>query len=146
MPLDNLGEVLYGEASRQAAEVPCQYMEETVKCPYLSRWSEAECRIGDSMYAPSAFQVEEYCRTEGHTKCPFYRAHIRATGRAVDMTRSAVARRTFCVTRLIRHPGKRADINPPEGYCTNLAGLPGGLPAVRLIRRNLKCNAPFISL
>lgn len=79
----HLGEILYGEAHREAAGIVSPYMEENVKCPYLSRWTAAECRTGDEIYAPSAFQIEEYCRTEGHKKCPFYRKHERANGRAL---------------------------------------------------------------
>ncbi len=47
-------------------------MEEAMKCPHLRRWTVAACRIDEKLYVPSVFQLEEYCRTREHRKCPFF--------------------------------------------------------------------------
>ena len=41
------------------------------KCPYLSKLWPYKCRACTVLYAPSTFQLEEYCRNERHEKCPF---------------------------------------------------------------------------
>ncbi len=43
-----------------------------MKCPHLRRWTVAACRIDKKVYVPSVFQLEEYCRTGEHKKCPFF--------------------------------------------------------------------------
>jgi hypothetical protein len=47
-------------------------MEAIMKCPYLKRWLVATCMIEDKIYVPSIFQLQEYCKTKGHKKCPFF--------------------------------------------------------------------------
>lgn len=49
-------------------------MEEIMKCPHLKRWFVATCKIEEMnmIYVPSAFQLQEYCKTKGHKKCPFF--------------------------------------------------------------------------
>lgn len=47
-------------------------MEEIMKCPHLRRWTVAACRIDEKVYVPSVFQLEEYCKTREHKKCPFF--------------------------------------------------------------------------
>jgi len=43
-----------------------------MKCPQLNHWSVAACKILDEIYVPSEFQLQEYCRSKKHKKCPFY--------------------------------------------------------------------------
>lgn len=45
---------------------------ENGKCPHLIKWLTSICRAVDKHYTPSSFQVQEYCRTKNHLKCPFY--------------------------------------------------------------------------
>lgn len=43
-----------------------------MKCPHLIKWVISSCKALDRPYVPSLFELEEYCRTRGHRKCPFY--------------------------------------------------------------------------
>ena len=43
-----------------------------MKCPHLLKWSVWSCKALDKPYVPSLFELEEYCRTKEHRKCPFY--------------------------------------------------------------------------
>ena len=55
-----------------------------MECAHLDIWpipiSKAKipvCRkvvrsYGKSFYSPTIFQIQEYCRTGEHTRCPFY--------------------------------------------------------------------------
>ncbi|HUO76468.1 MAG TPA: hypothetical protein VMU21_02730 [Thermodesulfovibrionales bacterium] len=43
-----------------------------MKCPHLNRWIVATCKIDDRTYVPSVFQLDEYCKTGGHKRCPFF--------------------------------------------------------------------------
>ncbi len=47
-----------------------------MKCPHLKSWTIAACKIDEKMYVPSVFQLEEYCRTRAHKKCPFFVKNI----------------------------------------------------------------------
>ncbi|MBF0505410.1 MAG: hypothetical protein HQL09_01120 [Nitrospirae bacterium] len=42
-----------------------------LKCPYLTRWLIYTCQAGEDPYVPSLFQLEEYCKSKQHKKCPF---------------------------------------------------------------------------
>lgn len=42
------------------------------KCIYLDEDPEPKCRVFTEVYVPSDFQLDEYCRTKDHQKCPFY--------------------------------------------------------------------------
>lgn len=42
-----------------------------MECPHLIKWITFFCKAEDKVYAPSAFQINEYCRSAGHVKCPF---------------------------------------------------------------------------
>ncbi len=41
-------------------------------CPHLMKSVIPSCRAADEPYAPSPFQMTEYCRTRNHRKCPFF--------------------------------------------------------------------------
>ena len=43
-----------------------------MKCPHLLKWSISSCKALGKPYVPSLFELEEYCRTKEHRKCPFY--------------------------------------------------------------------------
>jgi hypothetical protein len=60
------------------AEISYPYMEAVMKCPHLRRWTVAACRIDEKVYVPSVFQLEEYCKTRGHRRCPFFVKHMNA--------------------------------------------------------------------
>jgi hypothetical protein len=47
-------------------------MEEAMKCPHLMKWVITSCKAPDKPYMPSLFELEEYCSTKDHRKCPFY--------------------------------------------------------------------------
>jgi hypothetical protein len=59
-------------------------MEDPMKCPHLNRWIVATCKIGERIYLPSVFQLEEYCRTKDHKKCPFLVRDARAKRETTD--------------------------------------------------------------
>jgi hypothetical protein len=42
------------------------------KCAYLADWMYKSCEATTNAYVPSQFQLEEYCSTGSHIKCPFY--------------------------------------------------------------------------
>jgi hypothetical protein len=44
-----------------------------MKCPYLMKWITYACKVKEKIYFPSAFQLQEYCKSKGHKKCPFLR-------------------------------------------------------------------------
>jgi len=43
-----------------------------MKCPHLRPWQVETCKIEQTLYVPSVFQLQEYCKTKGHEKCPFF--------------------------------------------------------------------------
>jgi hypothetical protein len=42
-----------------------------MKCPHLKKWLLFTCNATETLYLPSAFQIEEYCKRKEHRKCPF---------------------------------------------------------------------------
>lgn len=42
------------------------------KCPHLVSLTVCACKAGSQPYIPSLFELDEYCRTDRHTRCPFY--------------------------------------------------------------------------
>ena len=43
-----------------------------MKCPHLNKWVVFTCKATDTLYFPSAFQLEAYCKTKEHRRCPFF--------------------------------------------------------------------------
>jgi hypothetical protein len=47
-----------------------------VKCPFLieseARECTAECHATERSFEPSTFELEEYCATDRHRRCPLY--------------------------------------------------------------------------
>lgn len=43
-----------------------------MKCPHLVSHIVCSCKAGGRPYVPSLFELDEYCRTERHSRCPFY--------------------------------------------------------------------------
>ncbi len=43
-----------------------------MQCPHLLKWTVSACKAVERPYVPSLFELEEYCRTMDHRKCPFY--------------------------------------------------------------------------
>lgn len=41
-----------------------------VRCPHLVRWVAFRCRALPEPYAPTPFQLEEYCMGDRHRRCP----------------------------------------------------------------------------
>jgi hypothetical protein len=54
-----------------------------MKCPYLMKWLTFACKATKKPYSPSPFQLQEYCKTKSHKKCPFY---------ATDVSRDEIER------------------------------------------------------
>lgn len=58
-----------------------------MKCPSLEKWvilnqchaSWSQGSGKSSYYIPSIFQMEEYCKTRNHQKCPLYLDFISKT-------------------------------------------------------------------
>jgi hypothetical protein len=49
------------------------HLEEIMRCPHLGLWAVAACRIDETaVYVPSDFQIQEYCKSKCHKKCPFF--------------------------------------------------------------------------
>lgn len=46
--------------------------DDMMKCPHLVSLMVCSCKAGDRPYVPSLFELDEYCRTERHSRCPFY--------------------------------------------------------------------------
>jgi hypothetical protein len=53
-----------------------KYMERLMKCPHLIKWVVSACKAAEMSYVPSLFELEEYCKTKSHRKCPFYLKNI----------------------------------------------------------------------
>jgi len=43
-----------------------------MQCPHYIDDKSSRCIADDRLYAPSTFQIREYCSTDEHRKCPFY--------------------------------------------------------------------------
>lgn len=43
-----------------------------MRCPYLERWVVSVCKAVSNTYVPSNFELQEYCKTKSHKKCPFF--------------------------------------------------------------------------
>jgi len=43
-----------------------------IKCPHIMRLVSFFCRTDKEIYPPSFFQLNEYCMTKEHSKCPFF--------------------------------------------------------------------------
>ncbi|GAB4389392.1 MAG: hypothetical protein Kow0025_14490 [Thermodesulfovibrionales bacterium] len=41
-----------------------------MRCPHLVRWVAFRCRALPEPYAPTPFQLEEYCMGDRHRRCP----------------------------------------------------------------------------
>jgi len=67
-----MGEISAKGPGYGTAEIIYQYMEEIMKCPHLMKWVAPFCKALDRPYVPSQFELEEYCKTKEHRKCPFY--------------------------------------------------------------------------
>jgi hypothetical protein len=44
-------------------------------CPYLQH-NDNLCNAVEPQFSPSEFEVDEYCATEQHLRCPLYRDHL----------------------------------------------------------------------
>jgi hypothetical protein len=58
-----------------------------MKCLHLIKWLTFACKAKENLYFPSCFQLDEYCKTKDHKKCPFFRNM--STGREIDRLVSA---------------------------------------------------------
>ncbi|MBA4373950.1 MAG: hypothetical protein C0402_13960 [Thermodesulfovibrio sp.] len=43
-----------------------------MKCPHMVSFLVCSCKAGTRPYVPSLFELDEYCRTPRHSRCPFY--------------------------------------------------------------------------
>ncbi len=43
-----------------------------MRCPHLVKCVISACKATEISYVPSLFELEEYCKTKSHRKCPFY--------------------------------------------------------------------------
>lgn len=50
-----------------------------MKCQYLMKWVISSCNALDELYVPSLFELQEYCYSKDHRKCPFYLKSIIGT-------------------------------------------------------------------
>jgi hypothetical protein len=41
-----------------------------MRCPHLSGTHISSCAVEKVVYIPSLFELEEYCKTPRHKKCP----------------------------------------------------------------------------
>jgi len=53
-----------------------------MKCTHLVSLVVCSCKAGDRPYVPSLFELDEYCRTARHSRCPFYLGIQQMTGGA----------------------------------------------------------------
>jgi hypothetical protein len=47
--------------------------KQKVKCPHLLKWLPIACNADYKLYFPSLFQLQNYCDTKEHKKCPFFK-------------------------------------------------------------------------
>lgn len=52
-----------------------------MKCPHLMTFIFSLCRIERRFYAPSVFDLHEYCTNEDYIRCPLYRRKEQRTGK-----------------------------------------------------------------
>jgi hypothetical protein len=71
MPFDFMGEVTSGNKRDPKIKISDKYMEKNMKCPHLIKGVICSCEVLDNQYIPSLFELQEYCRTRHHRKCPF---------------------------------------------------------------------------
>ena len=43
-----------------------------MRCLFLDGRHAPNCSAGTKIYAPSSFELQEYCRSDRHKVCPFY--------------------------------------------------------------------------
>jgi hypothetical protein len=55
-----------------------------MKCPHLIKWVVSSCKAPEKTYIPSPFELEEYCMTKEHRKCPFYLRGVCSTSRIIE--------------------------------------------------------------
>jgi len=59
-----------------------------MRCPLLIRRFILACQAVDKPYLPSIFELQEYCRTKAHRKCPLYLRDV--IGRNTPETRLSI--------------------------------------------------------
>jgi hypothetical protein len=52
-------------------------------CNFLSDKHLLICTAGDGSFVPSAFEIEEYCKTKLHKICPIYCKHSCKNGSCI---------------------------------------------------------------
>ncbi|MHB8883333.1 MAG: hypothetical protein ACYC69_17720 [Thermodesulfovibrionales bacterium] len=62
-----------------------------MKCPHLITCSVAACKATGKPYVPSLFELDEYCRTHSHSRCPFYLRDITGGAEFMDVRSSVHA-------------------------------------------------------
>jgi hypothetical protein len=83
-----MGEVSDGRTGSKREEIFTKPAEAIMKCPHLIKRLIVSCKAFDAPYVPSLFEIQEYCRTKDHRKCPFYLRDI--IGRNTTETRLSV--------------------------------------------------------
>ncbi len=61
-----------------------------MKCPFLVGKNMYSCSASKEVYAPSAFEMEEYCKNTRFKLCPFYYMRITADARTVTSFENTV--------------------------------------------------------
>jgi hypothetical protein len=63
-----------GRVPRTGEDAPAtgRRKETMAKCAYLKKDHTELCMVGLRVYAPSGFELDEYCRQDRHRMCPFY--------------------------------------------------------------------------
>jgi hypothetical protein len=46
-----------------------------MKCPDLIKLILSLCKAGGKIYAPNFHELQEYCRTRDHVRCPLFIEH-----------------------------------------------------------------------
>jgi hypothetical protein len=54
---------------------PIKKRRKNMHCPYLQH-NDNSCDAVEPQYNPSEFEVDEYCATEHHLRCPLYQEHL----------------------------------------------------------------------
>ena len=82
-----------------------------MKCRLLKGEENPTCTATDSVYMPSSFELEEYCRTDRHRVCPFYR--VRRPGDNVKTGHEGAG----------ENPGIKNFYRRPEAFEVTVPGL-----------------------
>ena len=80
VPVSSVGEVSQSEPGEKGISIVVKSGKVNMKCPHLAKWVISSCNAVEKPYLPSLFELQEYCRTKDHRKCPLYLRETKISG------------------------------------------------------------------